>query len=220
MSCTAMNRRIEMIDAEKNLMLVRGSVPGSRPSARYAAAIAVEGGGIVPSLGGRVWVRATGADPLTLWITGWSPAVRERFEWPGEEGDGGGLVLTKLRAHAVMRFLADRGVAVINSHRLRARNAYLCAEAFTVRGLEAFDGAFADVGRQPVKKPLGPRVSVMAEAPLLTQPDKEDLAACAEPHLRLVVFRHARDADVRFQREARNEVLREPRRLHLAGGCC
>ena len=27
---TAMNRRIEMIDAEKNLMLVRGSVPGSR----------------------------------------------------------------------------------------------------------------------------------------------------------------------------------------------
>ena len=35
-----------------------------------------------------VQVRATGADPLTLWITGWSPAVRERFEWPGEEGDG------------------------------------------------------------------------------------------------------------------------------------
>jgi large subunit ribosomal protein L3 len=27
---TAMNRRIEMIDAEKNLMLIRGSVPGSR----------------------------------------------------------------------------------------------------------------------------------------------------------------------------------------------
>jgi len=27
---TAMNRRIEMIDAEKNLMLVRGSVPGAR----------------------------------------------------------------------------------------------------------------------------------------------------------------------------------------------
>ena len=27
---SAMNRRIEMIDAEKNLMLVRGSVPGAR----------------------------------------------------------------------------------------------------------------------------------------------------------------------------------------------
>jgi large subunit ribosomal protein L3 len=27
---TAMNRRIEMIDPEKNLMLIRGSVPGSR----------------------------------------------------------------------------------------------------------------------------------------------------------------------------------------------
>jgi hypothetical protein len=33
-------------------------------------------------------VRATGRDPLTIWITGWGPNLRERFEWPGQEGRG------------------------------------------------------------------------------------------------------------------------------------
>jgi hypothetical protein len=35
-----------------------------------------------------VQVRVTGQDPLTIWITGWGPALRERFEWPREQGQG------------------------------------------------------------------------------------------------------------------------------------
>lgn len=33
-------------------------------------------------------VRATGRDPLTVWITGWGPRARERLEWPGQDGRG------------------------------------------------------------------------------------------------------------------------------------
>jgi len=33
-------------------------------------------------------VRATGRDPLTIWITGWGPILRQRMEWPGQQGRG------------------------------------------------------------------------------------------------------------------------------------
>jgi hypothetical protein len=33
-------------------------------------------------------VRATGRDPLTIWITGWGPNLRGRLEWPGQTGRG------------------------------------------------------------------------------------------------------------------------------------
>ena len=35
-----------------------------------------------------VQVRATGRDPLTVWITGWGAQVRKRFEWPHQAGKG------------------------------------------------------------------------------------------------------------------------------------
>ncbi len=35
-----------------------------------------------------VQVRATGQDPLTVWITGWGEGARKHLEWPGEKGRG------------------------------------------------------------------------------------------------------------------------------------
>ena len=35
-----------------------------------------------------VQVRATGQDPLTLWISGWGPDVIDRYEWRGDRGRG------------------------------------------------------------------------------------------------------------------------------------